>query len=224
MVTTRLEILQHVKGQGLRPDLASADLVQLANYLVSEGKGPGERPPRMFTGPEMTADFRAKWMAQQAAMTPDQPGYIPDEKKWAPEQAWCFERVTGDLWFGAGSYETRHYRLIMSPDPRMWPRIGLGPSNSDRTPMQERVQTDVMKAVTKLVMERVESDHHTRLHWVASVHTNTDAVHSHTCIRGLTADGQKVWFGDDYWKVGFKRHCRRVLWDMFIAKEVANVG
>lgn len=195
-------------------EAGKADLVHACEYLVGEGKGGGDRLPQMFSGMEVPNEFAEQvWLKRDRALDPGRPGYEKHTRKWSLSQAWCVELATGNPWPESKARERQHFRVVMSPDPKMWKRIGV----TDR----ER-QGEIMQTVTTQAMNLLQSATETKLIWVASVHLNTDATHSHACVRGKDVFGKSVYLPN---KTYVRQLVRRALWDTVMVKnEVQNVG
>ena len=79
-------------------------------------------------------------------------------------------------------------------DPRLWKLI-LSPEFGERLDLQR---------LTRDVMNRMESDLHTSLDWVAVSHFNTEHPHVHVALRGLDTKSEEFKLDREYVKSGLR--------------------
>lgn len=79
-------------------------------------------------------------------------------------------------------HESHHFRVIISPEN--------APEN--------------MEQFTRDVMEQMEKDLGTKLHWKGVIHVNTDHPHAHVVLRGVDGDGKPLFIPNAYLTRGIR--------------------
>ncbi len=79
-------------------------------------------------------------------------------------------------------------------DPQLWKLI-ISPEFGDRVDLA---------ALTRGVVERMETDLGTHLEWVAVEHQNTEHPHVHVVVRGVRSDGQPLRLSREYVQRGIR--------------------
>ena len=188
------------KDQGLRLDL---EAIAFAEYIVGAqagtrrggfrgqvamAKGQELTPVAMFCShPEITdKKFTIDWMAGHDRLAGQ------DGRRWPLAQAWAVHLMRFPM-------EATQYRK--SPREQNQFRIRLCPEQSAGYALKDsgRMETFVRK-----FMAGVESDFaaETRTKasfiWMAGAHYNTDSPHVHIGMRGITVQGDHVYFSQRY--------------------------
>jgi hypothetical protein len=111
-----------------------------------------------------------------------------DRSKWTAWQAWCVHLLRRPMFAAPGKFrrsptEQQHFRI------RLCPETDAG---------NALAKTDRMQEFTRRFMAGVERDFGGRLVWTAAVHLNTDQPHAHVGMRGISAEGEHVFFSQKY--------------------------
>jgi type IV secretory pathway VirD2 relaxase len=94
------------------------------------------------------------------------------------------DRIDAHDFTEACEEDRHHFRFIVSPD--------------------DVAQLADLRALTRDLVARIESDLGTRLDWAAIDHRNTDNPHLHILIRGKAKDGRDLVISRDYVSRGLR--------------------
>lgn len=189
------------KDEGLRLDL---DAVAFAEYIVganagrpgaagnrgvaSNAKGLGSQPVALFCShPEISdTKFSMRWLKRDPALGGQ------DGSRWTLQQAWAVHLLRQPLHakrFRKSSREQNQFRIRLCPEPN----AGLALASAGR---MEEFARRFMSGLERDFSDEAKIKAH--FIWTAGAHFNTDNPHVHIGMRGITVEGDHVYFSQQY--------------------------